>query len=124
MPAARRAAIPAPGSPATAGPAASGIRPAPDRPRRTSRSAGRSLGLLVAGLLLGACGSARVWHKPGITPAEYARDREACRPATVVPYTKLAPGTGWLSRTRVGTEDYAACLRARGYRLVPAASRG
>jgi hypothetical protein len=79
----------------------------------------RALGIAaLAGLALAGCAAGPVWQREGATEAEVARDYWQCQ-QTVVPFTKLSPTTGRSARTRTNRDERAACMRARGYQLVP-----
>ena len=88
----------------------------------------RNVAFGTAMLALVACGPALVWHRPGMTDAEYRQDDAECRGRAevekAVPTVRRSRRVGDESielapRTSFDFEAYRTCMQSRGYRLVP-----
>ena len=80
------------------------------------------LALAIAVLGVTGCAAGPVWQRPGAVDADVARDYWQCQ-QTIVPFTDISPTTGRSARVRTHRDEQAACMRARGYQLVPPPSR-
>jgi hypothetical protein len=78
----------------------------------------RRLALALAVLGVAGCAAGPVWQRPGATEADVTRDYWQCQ-QSIVPFTEISPTTGRSARVRTNRDERAACMRARGYQIVP-----